>query len=95
MTATQPHFCIGGDSDGKKILGIPRAVKKIRLRLRIDEPDRIYLKYANFIEEHYLEIVDDNHVRVHADVNAKNADVNAKNTTKDIAQDKKKNFWKV
>ena len=82
-------ICMNGEADGKTITNIPRAVTKWRLRMRTDEPDRIFLKYKNHIEERHLIPVDDNRVKLSSGI------IGINKTSPEPKVQTKKDFWKV
>jgi len=83
------RICISGESDGKKILKMPPAVVKWRIRMRLGVHDKIYLKYRNKIEERFLMVVDEDHVALATGANAINR------TSPEPVKKDKRDFWKV
>lgn len=85
-------ICMSGNADGKKILGLPPTVQKVRLRMRPREPDLIYLKYATKIEVRHLKQVDEDSVRPSKYILGINRVIST--ASGDGGGRKKKDFWK-
>jgi len=80
--------CLNGDSDGRKLVGIPPTVVKWKIKLRTGMPDRIILKYRNKIEMRHLEKNLDGTVQP-------SRTIVAVNTTEPEKTTRSKDFWKV